>query len=204
MAVTVALSLNACTFTDQSETSNMVDESVSVDQGGQVLRVNIPNGDGTFTTLDGEEAQKHDCTLKRGVTVLQLDSRQEPRPDYIKAFKYQISGNCGNVFNPSTGHCLKAEPLTRTYDISGDKYKGSTLRFTIYFFLGDDDVSDIKLTTQSVDTYDKTVKDLSFENVHMVQGKMTIYKGPFLSTHSAASFLIDSPTIPGSGFNIEF
>ena len=24
---------------------------------------------------DGEEAQKHDCTLKRGVTVLQLDSR---------------------------------------------------------------------------------------------------------------------------------
>lgn len=153
---------------------------------------------------DGEEAQKHDCTLKRGVTVLQLDSRQEPRPDYIKAFKYQISGNCGNVFNPSTGHCLKAEPLTRTYDISGDKYKGSTLRFTIYFFLGDDDVSDIKLTTQSVDTYDKTVKDLSFENVHMVQGKMTIYKGPFLSTHSAASFLIDSPTIPGSGFNIEF
>ena len=153
---------------------------------------------------DGEEAQNHDCTLKRGVTVLQLDSRQEPRPDYIKAFKYQISGNCGNVFDPSTGYCLKAEPLTHTYDISGDKFKGSTLRFSIFFFLGDDDVSDIKLTTQSVDTYDKTVKDLSFENVHMVKGKMTIYKGPFLSTHSAASFLIDSPTIPGSGFNIEF
>ena len=32
MAVTIALSLNACTFTGQSETSNMVDESVSVDQ----------------------------------------------------------------------------------------------------------------------------------------------------------------------------
>ena len=55
MAVTVALSLNACTFTDRSETSNMVDESVSVDQGGKVTRVDIPNGDGTFTT---EEAQK--------------------------------------------------------------------------------------------------------------------------------------------------
>lgn len=58
MAVTIALSLNACTFTDQSETSNMVDESVSVDQGGQVIRVDIPNGDGTITTLEGEEAQK--------------------------------------------------------------------------------------------------------------------------------------------------
>lgn len=58
MAVTVALSLNACTFTDRSETSNMVDESVSVDQGGQVIKIDIPNGDGTFTTLEGEEAQK--------------------------------------------------------------------------------------------------------------------------------------------------
>lgn len=58
MAVTIALSVNACTFTDQSETSNMVDESVSVDQEGKVTRVDIPNGDGTFTTLEGEEAQK--------------------------------------------------------------------------------------------------------------------------------------------------
>ena len=58
MAVTIALSLNACTFTGQSETSNMVDESVSVDQGGKVTRVDIPNGDGTFTRLEGEEAQK--------------------------------------------------------------------------------------------------------------------------------------------------
>ena len=58
MAVTIALSLNACTFAGQSETSNMVDESVSVDQEGKVIRVDFPNGDGTFTTLEGEEAQK--------------------------------------------------------------------------------------------------------------------------------------------------
>ena len=58
LIMAVTMSLNACTFTGQSETSNMVDESVSVDQGGQVIRVDIPNGDGTFTTLEGEEAQK--------------------------------------------------------------------------------------------------------------------------------------------------
>ena len=58
MAVTIALSLNACTFAGQSETSNMDDESLSVDQEGKVIRVDIPNGDGTFTTLEGEEAQK--------------------------------------------------------------------------------------------------------------------------------------------------
>lgn len=53
---------------------------------------------------DREESQNYDCILKRGVTVLQLDSRSEVRPDYIKSFKCTITGNCGNVFNPSTGY----------------------------------------------------------------------------------------------------
>lgn len=73
---------------------------------------------------DREERQNYDCILKRGVSVLVLDSRLEIRPDYIKSFKYTITGNCGNVFNPSTGHCLKKTTLTKTYDISGNQYKG--------------------------------------------------------------------------------
>lgn len=153
---------------------------------------------------DREESQNYDCILKRGVTVLQLDSRSEIRPDYIKSFKCTITGNCGNVFNPSTGYCLQPATLTKTYDISGDRFKAKRFLFTIYFFLGADDVTDITLATQSTDTEDKVAKDLSFKNVHMVKGKMTIYKGPFLSTHSAVSFTIDSPTIPDSGFSTEF
>ena len=153
---------------------------------------------------DREERQNYDCILKRGVTVLQLDSRSEVRPDYIKSFKCTITGNCGNVFNPSTGYCLEKTTLTKTYDISGDRFKAKRFLFTIYFFLGGDDVTDITLNTQTTDTEDKVAKDLSFKNVHMVKGKMTIYKGPFLSTHSAVSFTIDSPTIPDSGFSTEF
>ena len=153
---------------------------------------------------DREESQNYDCILKRGVTVLQLNCREEPCPDYMKSFKYTITGNCGNVFNPSTGHCLKQATLTKTYDISDDRFTAKRFSFSIYFFLGADAVKDITLTTQSIDTKDKVVKNLSFENVHMVKGKMTIYKGPFLSTHSAASFIIDSPTIPNSGFGTEF
>ena len=84
MAVTVALSLNACTFTDQSETSNMVDESVSVDQGGKVTRVDIPNGDGTFTTLEGEEAQKwYDKAGEEG----QQEAAEEASTQSIEAVK---------------------------------------------------------------------------------------------------------------------
>ena len=153
---------------------------------------------------DREESQNYDCILKRGVTVLELNSRQEPCPEYMKSFKYTITGNCGNVFNPTTGHCLQKTTLTRIYDISGDQLTGKRFFFSIYFFLGKDDVSDITLTTQSIDTEDKVVKKISFENVHMVKGKVTTYKGPFLSTHSSASFLIDSPTIPDSGFSTEF
>lgn len=153
---------------------------------------------------DREERQNYDCILKRGVTVLQLDSRSEVRPDYIKSFKCTITGNCGNVFNPSTGYCLEKTTLTKTYDISGDRFKAKRFLFTIYFFLGDDDVTDITLNTQTTDTEDKVVKSLSFENVHMVKGKRTTYKGPFLTTHSSASFIIDSPTIPDSGFGTEF
>ena len=153
---------------------------------------------------DREESQNYDCILKRGVTVLELNSRQEPCPDYMKSFKYTITGNCGNVFNPTTGHCLQKTTLTRIYDISGVQLTGKRFFFSIYFFLGEDDVSDITLTTQSIDTEDKVVKSLSFENVHMVKGKRTTYKGPFLTTHSSASFIIDSPTIPDSGFGTEF
>ena len=153
---------------------------------------------------DREESQNYNCILKRGVTVLQLNSQQEIRPDYIKSFQCTVTGNCGNVFNPSTGYCLEKTTLTKTYDISGDRFKAKRFLFTIYFFLGDDDVTDITLNTQTTDTEDKVVKKLSFENVHMVKGKRTTYKGPFLTTHSSASFIIDSPTIPDSGFGTEF
>lgn len=185
------------------------DNKVSIKSKTEVVFPNNKVTDMFYTyqdiaVKDGEERQNYDCILKRGVTVLQLNCREEPCPDYMKSFKYTITGNCGNVFNPSTGHCLKQATLTKTYDISDDRFTAKRFSFSIYFFLGADDVKDITLTTQSIDTEDKVVKNLSFENVHMVKGKMTIYKGPFLSTHSAASFIIDSPTIPDSGFNTEF
>lgn len=185
------------------------DNKVSIKSKTEVVFPNNKVTDMFYTyqdiaVKDGEERQNYDCILKRGVTVLQLNCREEPCPDYMKSFKYTITGNCGNVFNPSTGHCLKQATLTKTYDISDDRFTAKRFSFSIYFFLGADDVKDITLTTQSIDTEDKVVKNLSFENVHMVKGKMTIYKGPFLSTHSAASFIVDSPTIPNSGFGTEF
>ena len=39
-----------------TKTSNIIDDSIN--QGGQVTEIDIPNEDGTFTTLKGEEAKK--------------------------------------------------------------------------------------------------------------------------------------------------
>ena len=51
------LSLKKLYFLQQNQkTSNIIDDSIN--QGGQVTEIDIPNEDGTFTTLKGEEAKK--------------------------------------------------------------------------------------------------------------------------------------------------
>ena len=56
IAATMMLSLKSCVFATESKTSNIIDNSIN--QGGQVTEIDIPNEDGTFTTLKGEEAKK--------------------------------------------------------------------------------------------------------------------------------------------------
>lgn len=56
MAIVIALSLNFCSFATNTDTDDTSAEPV--DRGGKVTRVDIPNGDGTFTTLKGDEAQE--------------------------------------------------------------------------------------------------------------------------------------------------
>lgn len=120
------------------------DNKVSIKSKTEVVFPNNKVTDMFYTyqdiaVKDGEERQNYDCILKRGVTVLQLNCREEPCPDYMKSFKYTITGNCGNVFNPSTGHCLKQATLTKTYDISDDRFTAKRFSFSIYFFLGAED-----------------------------------------------------------------
>lgn len=55
IAATMMLSLKSCVFATESKTSNIIDDSIN--QGGQVTEIDIPNEDGTFTTLKGEEAK---------------------------------------------------------------------------------------------------------------------------------------------------
>jgi len=158
----------------------------------------------SITVKDGKNAQSHDCLLKRGVTALVLNCKEERRPEQIKTFSYEISGNCGNVFNPTTGYCKNPSKLVRTYDISGDNYKDKHLYFTIFLFLGDDDIPDINLSTKAVDKDGNEMKSNSFDDVRLIKGKKTTYTGPFLNINSSASFNIENGLMEDSEYNKDF
>lgn len=51
----LALAVGTIAFWAESSGRNTVE--APVERSGQVTRVDIPNGDGTFTTLEGAEAQ---------------------------------------------------------------------------------------------------------------------------------------------------
>lgn len=158
----------------------------------------------SLTVKDGKDAQSYDCTLKRGVTALVLNCKEARRPEQIKTFSYEISGNCGNVFNPATGYCKNTSKLTRTYDISGDNLKDKHLYFTIYLFLSEDDVSGINLSTKAVDKDGNEMKSNTFDDVRLIKGKKTTYTGPFLNINSSASFNIENGLMEESGYDKDF
>lgn len=55
IAIALALSLGVISFAVESTDTNAAGEPV--DRSGQVTQIDIPNDDGTFTTLAGEEAK---------------------------------------------------------------------------------------------------------------------------------------------------
>ena len=83
MTIAIAFSLSVYAFTRQTETSDMIDDSV--DRGGTVTQVDIPNEDGTFTTLTGKEAQEwFDEAGEEGKQEAAEESSMQAINDYDK------------------------------------------------------------------------------------------------------------------------
>lgn len=175
-----------------------------------VDKVVFPNGKVTdmfYATKDltiepGGGSQSVSCSMQRGVTKLELYSNQIGSGT-AKKFSWTITGNCGNVFNPTTGYCVaSSSPLTWTYDVSNiTKYK---IHIGVFLIPGADDISDVTVTTKAVDANDKTIKELTFTNVHLVKGKKTNYTGPFFHEGVASSFTIDNGKLDSSGYDKTF
>lgn len=147
------------------------------------------------------KTQTIDCVLKRAVACVCLETTDKVLANQ-KTFSISISGNCGNVFNPSTGHCLATASVNKVADVS--KLTGKGLTLDIYVLLGEDDVSDVSLSTTATDTDGKEIKSTSFQNVHLVAGKRTTYKGPFFSYTNKFSVSVTEADIKDSGFSKVF
>ena len=147
------------------------------------------------------KTQTIDCVLKRAVACVCLETTDKVLANQ-KTFSISISGICGNVFNPSTGHCLATAPVNKVADVS--KLTGKGLTLDIYVLLGEDDVSDVSLSTTATDTDGKEIKSTSFQNVHLVAGKRTTYKGPFFSYTNKVSVSVTEADITDSGFSKVF
>lgn len=153
------------------------------------------------TVASAGKTQTIDCVLKRAVACVCLVTTDKVLANQ-KTFSISISGNLGNVFNPSTGHCLATAPINKVANVSNLVGKGLTL--DIYVLLGEDDVSDVSLSTTATATDDKEIKSTSFQNVHLVTGKRTTYKGPFFTYTNNVSVSVTEADITDSGFSKVF
>lgn len=148
-------------------------------------------------------SQSQNIAIKRGVSCFILKANDEI-PDDAASEEFTITGNCGTIFDPSTGFCKTTTPIKKTLTFEAKKYKVRGIYFTIYLLLGSNDVSDLKVTAVSKDKNEKDIKTCTFDNVHLLIGKKTQYTGPIFSYPNGINFSISNSTIEDSGYGKEF
>lgn len=151
----------------------------------------------------GSKAVTQNVSLKRAVSCFELQAT-DIMPLTTKTQEITISGSCGTVFNPSTGFCKEKATITRNFSIEAKEHQERSIHSTLYTLLTDKDVTDIHITATAKDKEEKVIKTVSFDNVHLVIGKKTIYTGPIFTYPNNMSFTINQPEIPASGYDKKF
>ena len=151
----------------------------------------------------GSKAVSQNVSLKRGVSCFVLNGNDKPTLNG-NSYDITVSGNCGYVFNPSTGFCKEKADIARSWTFDPKKYQTKHVGFDVFVLLGADDVTDLHVTAESKDKEGKAIKTCSFDNVHLVIGKKTIYTGPLYTYKNGMSFSISEPTMPKSDYGKVF
>lgn len=147
----------------------------------------------------GSKAASQNVSLKRGVSCFVLNANDKPTLNG-NSYDITVSGNCGTVFDPSTGFCKEKANIARSWTFDPKKYQTKHLGFDVFVLLGSNDVTDLHVTAESKDKEGKVIKTCSFDNVHLVIGKKTIYTGPIYTYQNGMSFSISEPTMPKSDY----
>lgn len=151
----------------------------------------------------GSKAVTQNVSLKRAVSCFELQAT-DIMPLTTKTQEITISGNCGTVFNPSTGFCKEKATITRNFSFEAKEHQKTGFHYTLYTLLTDKDVTDIHITATAKDKEEKVIKTVSFDNVHLVIGKKTTYTGPIFTYPNNMSFTVNQPEIPASGYDKKF
>lgn len=149
------------------------------------------------------QTQSKSIAIKRGVSCFCLEASDEI-PEDAASEEFTITGNCGIIFNPSTGFCKTTTPIKKTLEYNAKKQQLTGVKFNIYVLLGSEDVSDLKITATSRDKDGKEIKTCTFDNVHLVLGKMTKYTGPIFTYPDGMTFTVANPTLEDSGYGKNF
>lgn len=156
-----------------------------------------------ITISPDKSQQAFDATLARGVSVFELKAT-EYTPSNFASEDFEISGDCGYVFNPSTGTCKEKATSVRHLAVDGKKYSYKKLHYSVYLFLAGKDASDIKVVAKAKDKNGKVLKELTFTDVHLEIGKITRYEGAVYSSDNSASFTVDTPAWEESEYSKNF
>ena len=108
-----------------------------------------------ITIASSGKSRSFDCVLKRAVAAFKIQTTDKFTGN-LKNLSIKMSGNCGTVFNPSTGHCSSKAEVNKVFDLA--KYVGKTLGLTFYVIPGEDEVEDVSVTVDVFDKNDKVIK----------------------------------------------
>lgn len=156
-----------------------------------------------ITVAANTSNQSFDATLTRGVSAFILNSTDCPT---LKSTiqDITITGDCGTAFNPTTGKCVTTNGAHRYITYDPKLYQSKTIKFMLYTFLNGDDISTFQVDAKSSDKDGNVLRSLHFDDVHLVKGKMTIYKGKVFTTNNTADFTVDIPAMEESDYSKEF
>lgn len=147
--------------------------------------------------------QAINATMSRGVSGFKLISTDCP-PSNLAMEEIEIKGNCGVVFNPSTGKCKEETTILKKITVNSSALKYRTLTFKVFAFLNDTDVSNLSVTAQAKDKEGKIIRECKFDNVHLEIGKYTNYTGAVFTNDNSISFEISNPDWEDSEYSQSF
>lgn len=156
-----------------------------------------------ITVREDQSSQSFDAEMKRGIGSFVLWSK-EYTPINAASMDLTITGNCGKVFNPSTGMCKEKSSVSRHIEFDGESLKQKMLHFTLNVFMGEDDISDFKVDATAKDKDGNILKSLHFDDVHLVKGKQTTYSGNIFSKNTTLDLDVSIPTMIDSGYSKDF